>query len=933
MNRYTYSEDFDPDNFNSRRANEPQPYDSAEARAERRRRNREREQQLAELQAAEEARGPRRRKRNSSDSDDDSRSRNQSHEPDTDRDEDNNDDKRTRRERLPDFIKRPIAFFRDKRTRMILGVALLLLTCYLAVAAISFFSHNGADQSRVTSETLEQLAANPDSIENISGPVGAKTSHHLFVEGLGVGSIVLIVYLAILGLALLGVKKIKFWSLTFRSLLIAITLSIVLGLLTLGSDTSMPIGGYHGRDINRILIPYIGMIGTVFVSVLLVAIVAALYLTQLISIYNKSREKIRLIQAKRELDEEREQYVNDKVEDALSDGPINGEHPESDETEKDSDVQNKEINLADDETSRIENQFVASVPADAVLTDPMATSYESETPAENIETPENKPADNAAPAENKSEETNPEPAFAVTCAQEIEQGSKDNEAYKVQGPYDPKAELSFYKMPTVQLLHDRQNISNSVDLEEQEANKQRITRVLGDYGIDIVKIEAIVGPTVTLYKIVPAAGERIAKIKRLEDDIAMSLAALGIRIIAPIPGESNIGIEVPNKEPQTVSIRSILGSKAFQDCRYALPMALGATINGEVFIADLAKMPHLLVAGATGQGKSVGLNTIIASLLYKRHPSELKFVLVDPKMVEFSLYKRLEAHYLAKIPDAEDAIITDWTKVVDTLNSLCVEMDKRYELLKEAECRSITEYNDKFIRRKLNPEKGHRYLPYIVMIVDEFADLIMMAGKSVETPIARIAQKARAVGMHLIIATQRPSTNVITGMIKANFPGRIAFAVRQRVDSQTILDCPGANQLIGRGDMLISSGGPLQRVQCAFIDTDEVEAICHYIDDQAGFPTAYILPDPPTEATEGGGASIGSLSERDPLFDEIARLIVQNTTASTSNIQRKYSIGYNRAGKIMDQMEAAGIVGPATGGKPRQVLMSPEDVELLLSTL
>ncbi len=930
MNRYTYTEEFDPDKFDTQRPPEPQPYDSAEARAERRRRNREREQQLAELQAAEDARGRRRRKHAADYSDSDMHQR----KPTSDRELDEEDlaEERKSSEELPGFIAKPIAFFRDKSTRMILGVALLLLTCYLGVAAISFLAHNNADQSRVTSETLEQLATQPDSIENISGSVGAKTSHHLFVEGLGVGSVVLIVYLALLGLALLGVKKIKFWSLTFRSLLIAITISIVLGLLTLGSDASIPLGGYHGRDINRMMIPYIGLIGTVFVSIMLVAIVAALYLTQLISFYKKSRERIRLMQAKRELEQEREQYVNDRVEEALSEGPINGELPEEESTATTAEVLCEEINLAAGETHKAEESAdnhaiaVSGMTSDPIVTptsNPLAASTASETPSESTNLQKEEAAAN----------TNGDPDFAVTCAQEIEQGGKENEAYKVQGPYDPKAELSQFKMPTVQLLHDRKCGSNSVDLEEQEANKQKITRVLGDYGIEIVKIEAIVGPTVTLYKIVPAAGERIAKIKRLEDDIAMSLAALGIRIIAPIPGESNIGIEVPNKEPQTVSIRSILGSKAFQDCRYALPMALGATINGEVFIADLAKMPHLLVAGATGQGKSVGLNTIIASLLYKRHPSELKFVLVDPKMVEFSLYKRLETHYLAKIPDAEDAIITDWTKVVDTLNSLCVEMDKRYELLKEAECRSITEYNDKFIRRKLNPEKGHRYLPYIVMIVDEFADLIMMAGKSVETPIARIAQKARAVGMHLIIATQRPSTNVITGMIKANFPGRIAFAVRQRVDSQTILDCPGANQLIGRGDMLISSGGPLQRVQCAFIDTDEVEAICHYIDDQAGFPTAYILPDPPTEASEGGGSSMGSLSERDPLFDEIARMIVQNTTASTSNIQRKYSIGYNRAGKIMDQMEAAGIVGPATGGKPRQVLMSPEDVEMLLSTL
>ncbi len=496
--------------------------------------------------------------------------------------------------------------------------------------------------------------------------------------------------------------------------------------------------------------------------------------------------------------------------------------------------------------------------------------------------------------------------------------------------YDPTAELSHFTFPSLDLLRDVAYSTDSVDATEMEENKVRITKTLGDYGIPISHIHATVGPTVTLYEIIPAEGVRIAKIKRLEDDIAMSLAALGIRIIAPIPGKGTIGIEVPNKDPQVVSIRSILSSRKFQESNMELPMALGCTISNDVFMADLAKMPHLLVAGATGMGKSVGLNTIIASLLYKKHPAELKFVLIDPKMVEFSLYASLENHYLAKLPDEEDAIITDPSKVVATLNSLCIEMDNRYALLKMASCRNIKEYNERIQRGNLmaKHEQGHRFLPYIVVIVDEFADLIMTAGKEVETPIARIAQKARAVGIHMILATQRPSTNVITGVIKANFPGRVAFRVFQMVDSRTILDRPGANQLIGRGDMLFSNNGKIERVQCAFIDTPEVEAICEAISRQVGMGT-YPLPEYVPETDAAGGIS-GNPSDRDPLFGDAARYVVQTDTASTSSLQRRYSIGYNRAGKIMDQLEAAGIVGPSQGGKPRQVLMDTTQVARML---
>lgn len=808
---------------------------------------------------------------------------------------------------LPQFISRPIAFFKSKRIKSVIGIALILIAAYLTIAALSFLKNGGTDQSEIVAHTVEQLAQNTGSVENIAGPAGAKLSNHLFLEGLGVGSIVLIIYMILLGLGLLELKKVHFWTLTFKSLIFAITLSLVFGLLTINSNANIPLGGYHGRYINILLISYIGWIGAFVVSCMLVAILVTIYITELTHIYQKSKEKIRLVKAKEIHENDKKKYKQEIIDTALSNGPLNVDvHEDAEEfqpisstngTSFSADFENIEVTIKEVEVDDDSNN--------GTFSDKLAKSQEKES---NVLTPE----------------------FEINTSNEIEQSKISNEAVKLQGPYDPRAELSRYRMPSLDLLIDRPRKANSVDLAEQEENKERITKTLNNYDIQIVKIEATVGPTVTLYEIVPAEGVRIARIKRLEDDIAMSLAALGIRIIAPIPGKGTIGIEVPNKDPQTVSIRSILGSKAFKECKYALPMALGATISNDVFIADLTKMPHLLVAGATGQGKSVGLNTIIASLLYKRHPSELKFVLVDPKMVEFSLYARLEKHYLAKLPNEEESVVTDPNKVVDTLNSLCVEMDARYSLLKDAGCRSVTEYNDKFINRRLNPEKGHRYMPYIVMIVDEFADLIMMAGKSVETPIARIAQKARAVGMHMIIATQRPSTNVITGIIKANFPGRIGFRVSQMVDSRTILDAPGANQLIGRGDMLILSGGVMERVQCAFIDTPEVDAICRHIDDQIGFESAYLLPEPPSEASE---IPVGSLAERDSLFEEIARVVVQGNTASTSNIQRKYSIGFNRAGKIMDQLEAAGIVGPAQGGKPRTVLVDPTQLEMILDSL
>ena len=490
------------------------------------------------------------------------------------------------------------------------------------------------------------------------------------------------------------------------------------------------------------------------------------------------------------------------------------------------------------------------------------------------------------------------------------------------GEYDPKLDLSSYEPPPLDLLVDHGTGEITVTKEELEMNKDRIVQTLGHYNIAIAKIKATIGPTVTLYEIVPEAGVRISKIKNLEDDIALSLAALGIRIIAPIPGKGTIGIEVPNSKPQVVGMRAVVASEKFQNSTADLPIVLGKTISNETFVTDLAKMPHLLMAGATGQGKSVGLNAILVSLLYKKHPSQIKFVLVDPKKVELTLFNKIERHFLAKLPGDGEAIITDTKKVVATLNSLCIEMDVRYELLKDAQVRNIKEYNAKFISRRLNPENGHRYLPYIVLVVDEFADLIMTAGREVETPIARLAQLARAIGIHLIIATQRPSVNIITGTIKANFPARIAFRVTSKIDSRTILDAGGADQLIGRGDMLLSTGNDLIRIQCAFVDTPEVDEITAFIGNQRGYPDALLLPEPPMEEGEGGGDLDDG--DRDSLFEEAARLVVQTQQGSTSLIQRKLKLGYNRAGRIVDQLESAGILGAFEGSKARRVLIPNE---------
>ena len=608
--------------------------------------------------------------------------------------------------------------------------------------------------------------------------------------------------------------------------------------------------------------------------------------------------------------EDDEEEVADQV---VTDQP--DERPETEEFVFDTE---KEIETARKEESRKKTEVYSTISHD----DAFEVTVPQEEEVYDAPNAENQPDD--------PEDLPGDPRFTV----EVPAG--DDEVYDASslGEYDPKLDLSNFRNPPIELLKKYDVSDHQVDMEEQMANQKRIKQTLESFGISIASIKATVGPTITLYEVIPDTGVRISKIKNLEDDIALNLSALGIRIIAPMPGKGTIGIEVPNKDPQIVSMQSVVASRKFQESKYDLPVVLGKTITNEIFMFDLCKMPHLLVAGATGQGKSVGLNAVITSLLYRKHPSELKFVMVDPKMVEFGIYSDLERHYLAKLPDADKAVITDCTKVIMTLNSVCKEMDDRYELLMKAHVRNIKEYNAKFISRHLNPEKGHKFMPFIVVIIDEFGDLIMQAGKEIETPIARIAQKARAVGIHMIIATQRPSTNIITGIIKANFPARMAFRVMQMVDSRTILDAPGANQLIGRGDLLFSQGGDTNRVQCAFVDTPEVEQIVNFISGQAGYPTAFLLPEYVGEGGEDKAPGSVDLSDRDPLFDEAARLIVIQQQGSTSLIQRKFAIGYNRAGRLMDQLEAAGIVGPFEGSKARQVLIQDEyNLEQLLNSL
>lgn len=809
--------------------------------------------------------------------------------------------------------KNSTPFYKRESVQFITGLILTFAGIFIFISLVSFFFTGDADQSSVENLSIGQLFKINNEIENWTGTLGAITSNLLINRWIGLSAFIFTAWLCIAGLRLMRVNNANMWRTSVYCMLAGIILSVFFGFLyvNMGIDSFLSWGGNHGYMIALYLQSIIGPWGTAMIIIILVV-------TLLVMISRSTIDFIRMAL--------KTNPFNNPFKKPAQPAQQTADAPDTAEsTEEENDPSEEEIEIPYTEPEPGLFTFVNDNSDSDASSTPNNNNNNNGNAADAAALPENKTGNLQKP-EEKNEITidvpavlsgEGEPLFTVST------GTKEELVDEVLSEeYDPTLDLPRYRKPTLDLLNDVTAKQNVVDMTELESNKQRITDTLQTFGIEISSIQATVGPTVTLYEIIPAPGVRISKIKNLEDDIALSLAALGIRIIAPIPGKGTVGIEVPNNDPQTVSIRSIIASRKFQECKYELPIALGKTITNDVFIADLTKMPHVLVAGATGQGKSVGLNVIITSLLYKKHPAELKLILIDPKKVEFGIYADIERHFFAKLPDTEDAIITDVTQVVQTLQSVTREMDLRYDLLKEAHVRTIKEYNAKFKARHLLPSKGHRFLPYIVVIIDEFSDLIITAGKEVESPIIRIAQLARAVGIHMIISTQRPSTNVITGIIKANFPARIAFRVQAMVDSRTILDSPGANQLIGRGDMLISQGGEMVRVQCAFIDTPEVENVCKFISEQQGYPEAMPLPEyiPESNGDNNGGNAIEA-KERDPLFEEAARFIVSNQQASTSSLQRRYSIGYNRAGRLMDQIEAAGIVGPSVGGKPREVLI------------
>ncbi|WP_047446311.1 FtsK/SpoIIIE family DNA translocase [Alistipes sp. ZOR0009] len=799
---------------------------------------------------------------------------------------------------------------KDGRYAFIIGIFILFFALYLLLAIVSYFFTWKSDQSFVWQAVF---SSSKISVENWTGKVGAFLSNAMVNKGYGISAIGFPFVLIIVGLRILKFRPVPLRK-GIQNIVLGIFLSSAILGFAFGESNGMlgsGLGGQHGFFISEWLSSFIGSFGTFCLLVFLTIIYA-------ISI-NKNTVF----------------YLN-KLMASAADG-IKGKPSTTPPTESFDDVATNETVETEKESIPEQKDPVKPI-LRAAETSPKAPVFtivheeddEQElTKEEPIEVTNNSTTIEPTPA-TVAPPFIPEPLEPIVLDDSkikflVEQTSEEKEATEDvinSELYDPTLELSNYQRPPIELLEDYKS-NHRVTEEELMANKEKIVNTLANFKIQIESIKATTGPTVTLYEIVPAPGIKISKIQNLENDIALSLAALGIRIIAPIPGKGTIGIEVPNQKPDVVSMLSIIKSAKFQESKFDLPVGLGKTISNEIFVFDLAKMPHLLVAGATGQGKSVGLNAILTSLLYKKHPSELKLVMVDPKKVELTLYSKIERHFLAKLPDSDDAIITDNQKVIYTLNSLCIEMDTRYELLKKAQVRNIKEYNEKFISRRLNPNNGHRFLPYIVVVIDEFADLIMTAGREVETPIARLAQLARAIGIHLVIATQRPTTNIITGVIKANFPARVAFRVTSMIDSRTILDQPGANQLIGRGDMLISTGSDLVRVQCAFVDTPEVERITDFIGNQRAYPTAFLLPEYVPEGQGEAAASV-DMNKLDSLFEEAARLVVMHQQGSTSLIQRKFAIGYNRAGRIMDQLEAAGIVGPFEGSKARQVLITDE---------
>jgi S-DNA-T family DNA segregation ATPase FtsK/SpoIIIE len=782
--------------------------------------------------------------------------------------------KKTATAKKPKTARKKITFTLSKQQKILLGSFLFFLGAALIFSFISYFFTWQADQTAIGTLGERELQT-----QNWLNKFGTNVGHFFIYRGFGIAAFIIAFLITLTGIYYFfdfTKKQLRrFW---FWGVLVMIWIAVLLGFF---AEKNSVFSGIIGYELNDLLQDYLGLIGAVLVMVFLLIV------------YTVVRLKITPERVASALKKTKKEIISDFS---------------SEESAESSQTSNETSAFSVSEEMNI--QLKTEKEASEILKKPLEFSSEASSSEKVL----------------SSGDTENDVSMEIEQAIEEETVSENlsDKLVKDFGEFDPTLELSNYKFPTIELLKDHTaGATITIDQQELEENKNRIVETLNNYKIGIANIKATVGPTVTLYEIVPEAGVRISKIKNLEDDIALSLSALGIRIIAPIPGRGTIGIEVPNKNPKTVSMRSVIASPKFQNAEMELPLALGKTISNETFVVDLAKMPHLLMAGATGQGKSVGLNAILTSLIYKKHPAEVKFVLVDPKKVELTLFNKIERHFLAKLPDSEEAIITDTGKVVHTLNSLCIEMDARYDLLKDAMVRNIKEYNAKFKARKLNPNEGHHFLPYIVLVIDEFADLIMTAGKEVETPIARLAQLARAIGIHLIIATQRPSVNVITGIIKANFPARIAFRVTSKIDSRTILDSSGADQLIGRGDMLYTQGNDLIRLQCAFVDTPEVADITEYIGSQKAYSEAHLLPE---YVGEEGGTNLDiNIDERDAMFREAAEVLVIAQQGSASLLQRKLKLGYNRAGRIIDQLEAAGIVGQFEGSKARQVLIPTID--------
>tara|TARA_R110000796_G_scaffold74374_1_gene167168 strand:- start:128263 stop:130773 length:2511 start_codon:yes stop_codon:yes gene_type:complete len=802
-----------------------------------------------------------------------------------------------------------LGFLKDRRVQLTVGLFLLLTSIFIFVACVSYLFTGKADQSVVESVGETGMIASGREAANWMKLWGAYASHYLIFKWFGIAAFLIPPFLfvggykIVFGKALVNIQRAFIFVVFFL-----LWISLLMGSMIKGGTGVSEWSFYSGGLGYELAVIFDNLMG--FGTILLLVFTFLVFVIFFFDIKQIFLTKSTLSNLDNVADDEKETTVTETRETIKADGLEDDLDEEETGLSNEEELESWVIELKEEGKKAQED---TSIELD------LSTDEEEEEPIAEKPFVENRPI--------PSVEKKDEPSFEV----EINQPSEA--LVEKVGNYDPTLDLAKYQYPSIELLKEYGPAKIQVTKEELQANKDRIVETLTNFKIGISSIKATIGPTVTLYEIIPEAGVKISKIKNLEDDIALSLAALGIRIIAPIPGKGTIGIEVPNKNKEMVSMRSVVATDKFMNSDKALPVVLGKTISNEVFVTDLAKMPHLLMAGATGQGKSVGLNAILTSLLYKKHPSQLKFVLVDPKKVELTIYNKIERHFLAMLPDGEEAIITDTKKVINTLNSLCIEMDQRYDLLKDAACRNIKEYNQKFVDRRLNPEKGHRYLPYIVLVIDELADLMMTAGKEVETPIARLAQLARAIGIHLVVATQRPSVNVITGIIKANFPARLSFRVTSKIDSRTILDTGGADQLIGQGDMLLSMGSEITRIQCAFVDTPEVDDICDFIGGQQGYSSAYVLPEFTGDEGDSSTSSV-DLSDRDTMFNEAARLIVSHQQGSTSLIQRKLKLGYNRAGRIIDQLEAAGIVGPFEGSKAREVLISDEySLEQLLNSL